>query len=137
MSNWTHVAGIIRIDDLRLDEEKSKKDFIKIFGNELHFNSSSKEWHRAKEHPEEYLPLGSEGSLEMSVWVNEDNSCMAAYTVSVFGDLRDHDNPQSIVDWFKKKCEQLWIRDATITVRNEINGVVNWTYGIEAEGETE
>ena len=85
-------------------------------------------WREQEEHPERYLPMGSEGTLKMMVWTSPDPSDMARYTVSIFGDLRDHDSPQEIVDWFKDKIKDLWIRQATITVENECNGTVNWTY---------
>ena len=73
--------------------------------------------------------MGSEGSLQISVWDNPDKNCANAYTVSIFGDLRDHDNPQEIINWFKSKINNLWIRQAVITVSNEWNGTFTWTYG--------
>lgn len=133
MSNWTHVAGIIRIDFIRL-EEFSKEEYLNalhdIFGKEVTFESSSELWNEAYEHPERFLPLGSEGSLEIDVWVNPNKSSITALTVSIFGDLRDHDSPDEIVEWFKDKCENsdLMIRNAVITVRNEYNGTRTWTY---------
>lgn len=77
--------------------------------------------------------MGSEGSLKMSVWVNPDKNSMAAYTVSIFGDLRGHDDPQGIVDWFEAKCGMVWVRNAVLVVRNEISGTITWTYGGEGE----
>ena len=133
MSNWTHAAGIIRIDFIRF-EEFSKEEYLNdlhdIFGKEVTFESSSELWNEAYEHPERFLPLGSEGSLEMDVWVNPNKSSIAALTVSIFGDLRDHDSPDEIVEWFNDKCENsdLMIRNAVITVRNEYNGTRTWTY---------
>ena len=133
MSNWTHAAGIIRIDFIRF-EEFSKEEYLNdlhdIFGKEVTFESSSELWNEAYEHPERFLPLSSEGSLEMDVWVNPNKSSIAALTVSIFGDLRDHDSPDEIVEWFKDKCENsdLMIRNAVITVRNEYNGTRTWTY---------
>ncbi len=134
MSNWTHVAGIIRIDFIRL-KESFEDEYLNalhdIFGKEVTFESSSELWDEAYEHPERFLPLGSEGSLEMDVWVNPNKSSIAALTVSIFGDLRDHDSPDEIVEWFKDKCENsdIMIRNAVITVRNEYNGTRTWTYG--------
>lgn len=138
MSNWTHVAGIVRIDDVRIycndgDEEQYLRS---IFGKELHYDSPSEAWADANENTIDYLPMGSEGSLTLSVWVNPKANCLAAYTVSVFGDLRDHDDPNAIIDWFKEKCisNNLWIRNAVITARNELKGTANWVY-TEEEGE--
>ena len=128
MSNWTHVAAIIRVDSIRFDNEV--KDFTKIFGKECLFESSEEEWDDAYSHPDNYLPMGSEGSLEMSVWVNPDCGCLAAYTVSIFGDLRDHDDPRAIIDWLEKKIRDnnVLVRNACATVKNELNGTVNWVY---------
>ena len=72
--------------------------------------------------------MGSEGSLQKSVWEDPDRSSVAAYTVSIFGDLRDHDSCDEIIDWFKEKCENLMVRNAVITVNNERNGTKTWTY---------
>lgn len=64
MSNWTHVAAIFRVDSF-LHEGK---DFTKIFGKELDYYDSTEKWNEASDYPEHFLPLGSEGSLQMSVW---------------------------------------------------------------------
>ena len=133
MSNRTHVAGVIRIDDIRIGN--TTPDFDKIIGKECLYESADEAWEDADKHPQDYLPMGSEGSLEKSVWINPDRSCIAAYTVSIFGDLRDHDDPNAIIRWFKDKirelCEGFMIRQATITVYNECNGTENWTFDYE------
>ena len=126
MSNWTHVAAIFRIDSFC-----HNLNFTEIFGKELNWNDSMDKWIEAEEHPERFLPLGSEGSLNMSVWENPNSSCLAAYTVSVFGDLRDHDSIDEIINWFNEKCKGIWIRQAVITVENEIYGMLTKTYGYE------
>jgi hypothetical protein len=86
-------------------------------------------------HKEEYLPLGSEGSLRKSIWVNPDKNDMASYTVTVFGDLRDHHNPDEIIDWFKGVCSKFWVRNAIITVKNEWGGTKDWRFTKEDESE--
>lgn len=131
MSNWTHVAGIVRVDCLHgLFKEP---DFEQIFGKECAFESPSEVWDDAEAHPEKYLPMGSEGSLNMSIWTNPCEMDMAAYTVSIFGDLRDHDNPQAIIDWFESCCSKVWVRNACITVENEWVGTRNWVFERENE----
>ena len=127
MSNWTHVAAVVRVDSLRLFEET---DFEKIFGRELRFESPSELWDEADKHPENFLPLGSEGSLRMSVWINPNESHCAAYVVTIWGDLRDHDDPDEIVKWLQNKITEhnLWIRQAVITVNNEWNGNRFWQW---------
>lgn len=133
MSSWLHVAGIIRIDAVRFKEEnveEATKMFEGFFGKELCFDSGSAMWDEACEHPERFLPLGSEGSLTMSVWVNPDIVSLASYTVSIFGDLRDCDDPEVIIDWFKKKCksDEIWVRNACVTVVNNNSYGRNWSY---------
>ena len=122
MSNWTHVAGIIRIDAIRCMEEEV--DFDALIGKESDWDVPRSVW----VNPKEYMPMGSEGSLNKHIWINSDKSCMAAYTVSIFGDLRDHDDPQEIIDWFKSICNKCWVRNATIVVENERNGTLSWTW---------
>jgi hypothetical protein len=133
MSNWTHVAGVIRIDAIRfpaLDgcNPNQEPDWDSVFGRELNDESSYENWALADKHPEWFLPLGSEGSLHKSVWTNPRTSDLAAYTISIFGDLRDHDNPDEIIDWFQEKCQRLYVRQAIITVYNELNGTKTWNY---------
>lgn len=126
MSNWTHVAGIIRIDAFRHSDYDP--DFDKLIGKECLWESPGSVWDDAENNPDKYLPMGSEGSLQKSVWVNPNDSCMAAYTVSIFGDLRDHDSTKEIIDWFKKICKKVWVRNAVITVTNEWYGTETWNY---------
>ena len=126
MSNWTHVAAIFRVDGFYHDY-----DFTKIFGKELNFNDSIGKRAESETHPEQFLPLGSEGSLKMSIWENPDYSCVAAYTVSIFGDLRDHNSIDEIINWFDEKCKGIWIRQAVITVENEMYGTSTKTYRYE------
>jgi len=126
MSNWTHVAGIIRVDGFRVGAD-TEPDWDSIIGKELHYEDEFEKWEEAEDHPEYFMPLGSEGSLTKSIWTNPDKDCIAAYTVSIFGDLRDHDDPDTIVKWFKDKCSKMFVRQATITVKNEWNGMKTWS----------
>ena len=130
MSNWTHVAGIIRVDYIKWDEDTPELDFDKLIGKECHDYDAFVD---ADKHPELYLPMGSEGSLQKSVWTNPDDSCCPRYVVSIFGDLRDHDSVDEIIEWFKNKCKSLdgKVRQATVTVYNEYHGTKSYTYGEE------
>lgn len=107
MSNWTHVAGIIRVDDFGRCLGEKPLNLEKII---------------------EPLPYGSEGPLEMTVWENPKKYCVFSYVVSIFGDLRDHHSAEEIVEWFKKICAKLAVRDAVITAQNEWNGTAIWVY---------
>ena len=123
MSNWSHVAGIIRIDDIRFFRENIP-DFEEIIGKSVGFGEPIPDG--------EILPMGSEGSLNMSVWINPDESEIASYVISIFGDLRDHDSPSEIINWFKEKCNLInevfiGVRNACITVNNEWHGMETWS----------
>lgn len=130
MSTWTHVAGVIRVNQIKWDEHVPDLNFEELIGKEVMFFDESDIWVDARKHPEKYLPMGSEGSLQMSVWTNPDISHVARYTVSIFGDLRDYDTPETIIEWFKKKCEdeELPVRDAVISARCNFKESLTWAY---------
>lgn len=132
MSNWLHVAAIVRIDAFEgfsMEEDfltKELKRIREVFGKQLLYEDH-KAWEEYREHPERYLPMGSEGSLQMSLWINPKDNYCDRYTVSIFGDLRDRFDCQSIIDWFKDRCNRMecWtIRNACITVDNELSTYV-------------
>lgn len=128
MSVWTHVAAIFRIDSLYREEGKFFQD---ILGKELSYYDNREKWEEASKHPDRYLPSGSEGSLNMSVWEDPNPSSIAVYTVSVFGDLCDHENPNEIFEWFDRICKRFMIRQAVITVDNTLKGTKTKTYDYE------
>lgn len=133
MSNWSHVAAIARIDHIAF-LGTPELNFEEIFGKEILFESDEELWEEATEHPERFLPMGSEGSLRMSVWINTNPHALARYTVSIFGDLQDHDDAYGITVWFEKKIEWLEmigisIRQAIVTAHNEKYGYASWSYG--------
>lgn len=139
MSCWTHVAAIVRVDGFRIFDDDIGPDWDALFGKECLFLASREKWHDAMEHPDRYLPMGSEGSLRKTVWVNPDLSHAVAYTVSIFGDLRDYDSPETIIEWFKKivNSDSLDVRQACITVTNCYESMV-WGYNFGEEiGEME
>lgn len=118
MSSWIHVNAAIRIDDLRLDD--SVPDFDKLIGKECLFESPESVWDDMAANPKLYLPMGSEGTLQKSVWINPEKCNMAAYSVMIFGDLRDRnkEDAERVIQWFKDKCTEInVVRDAVITVR--------------------
>ena len=123
MSFWTHVAAIARVDS------SGKMDFEKEFGKEVFFDSDIETWKDAEKCPEKYLPLGTEGSLNMSVWETPEENSLARYTVSIFGDLRDYYDYKSIINWFKNKIENLMIRQASITVYLDGDTSYSWVCG--------
>lgn len=125
MSIWTHVVACARIEYYGLDSDS-------IFGMERPtVSGSSREVSEDfYKHPERYLPSGSEGTLRKIVCHNPDPFDTGKYIISIFGDLRDHYDPDGIIDWFRKKLEHedLYVKQAVITVENDRYGVRTWAY---------
>lgn len=130
MSEWLHVSGIFRIDKMG-----RTLDCTTIFGKVCN-NNDEVAVAEFEKNPDRFLPCGSEGSLQMSVWEsNAEDDCVNSYTVSVFGDLRDcavsededtmhYVVSQDIIDWFlvtlrKLKCEHWSVRQAVITIDDD------------------
>lgn len=106
MSVWTHVAGIIRVDTIRglTPTPDFEKIFIKsLFGDDTISN----------------MPSGSEGSLDYRIIENPDEASIAAYTVVIFGDLRDYgaDRTEDIKDWWEHVLSEFdMIRQAVLQI---------------------
>lgn len=144
MSNWTHVAAIFRCDALKdWDEnpdetldESIERIFGKFFPSYPDNLDDEEAWNKrweimrdAEAHPDEYIPFGSEEGLKISIWENPDPSCAAHYTISVFGDLRDHHDNELIKKWFLESCQKVsLLRQAVCTSYNEWYGIETWTY---------
>lgn len=110
MSIWTHVAGVIRVDCLRCIFEHP--DFNKIFVKSL--------WDEYN--PDCNMPSGSEGSLDFRVIENPNKDSLAAYTVVIFGDLRDFgaEDIPTIEKWWNRVLEQCgMIRQAILQIQPE------------------
>lgn len=114
MSTWTHVAAIFRIDAVKGFLGPQSKDDIKmVLGPIARFNGLEEDWDACT------LPLGSEGSLEYDIWENENHHMIDAFTVSVFGDLRDYYETESIEEWFNSLCSKFMVRQAVCIAETE------------------
>lgn len=136
MSNWTHVAAIVRVDGIP-GMVNLNKLATSVFGKTCLWEDNPSIWNDQEKNPDKYLYMGSEGSLQMSVWKEPNDDFMCLGNISIFGDLRDDDDANAVVDWFQKCLSKLdmdkndypaFIRQATITAENECNGTVNWTF---------
>lgn len=94
MSVWTHVLGSIRIDAL----EGITPPFYLY---------------------EVAIPQGSEGPLKLSLWQSGRASQMARYSLTVFGDLRDYDDEEEIIQYFYDLIKDKLIRSAFFTFNVE------------------
>lgn len=135
MSQWLQVAAIARIDNFRSNPVSFKEAaemFEKIFGKECSLGNA--DFKDAFDHSENYLPMGSEGSLKMSVWVSPIMNHFASYTISIFGSLRDRDesDADNIINWFKNKICSLpdgfGTRNAVIDIESVFYSHKVWVY---------
>lgn len=65
------------------------------------------------------MPNGSEGSLDYRIIRNPDPDAMSAYTIAIFGDLRDFgkENKEELVNWWNKVLNECgMIRQAVLQV---------------------
>ena len=110
MSQWTHVAGLIRVDTLdgiavRRDTETTLHSLI----------SAST------------LPTGSEEPLRLAILPTRRNNSLNWGHISVWGDLRDYGNARQVEElseWFRLLCQALVnehyiIRQAVLLVEVE------------------
>ncbi len=114
MSQWTHLAGIIRLDSMgnamvRWPAEEKRQKIVdaveRALGYTCNFESSIEDSQRCT------VPTGSEGSLQYRVSRNsdEDEHALSWGYIAIWGDLRDFgtEDVQGIVDWFQKSLERL------------------------------
>lgn len=114
MSKWTHVSGVIRIDDfsfISCRKRNTSKTVEKIIGPMCLFEK----WNKHSK-----LPTGSEGSIEYKVIQNKDESSLARFTVVFYGDLRDYDDLEEIKQWFIKLREEIEAADNEMIYRDAI-----------------
>lgn len=114
MSKWTHVSGVIRIDDFSFISRRKRntsKTVEKIIGPMCLFEK----WNNDSK-----LPTGSEGSIAYKVIQDKDESSLARFTVVFYGDLRDYDDLQEIKEWFIKLREEIEATDNEMIYRDAI-----------------
>jgi len=120
MSQWTHVCGCIRYDALRIHKNmpfSTIEEIKALIGNPVSFDDPLEKWNACK------VPCGSEGSIQFLFWENPILNYVAAFTVAVFGDLRDfgpEDIPK-IEQWFNRVTNQpnLMVRSAILLIEAE------------------
>ena len=153
MSTWTHVAAVFRIDSLREDirgpriNGRHRPDWDRVTGRAIYdgderlVNDSyeqrryQRDWADYHEHPEQFMPTGSEGSLQRLVWENPDGHAAAQYVITVFGDLRDYSDLGAVRKWFEDVCKRCNVRQATCTC--EVEGLNSHTWSQPRKGAEE
>ena len=117
MSIWTHIAGCIRVDDMKMIfQPNNKTDFSKIFVRNT--------WYHSNDNGN--LPTGSEGSIDVEfIDRADDEATDYIRAIALFGDLRDFDEEdcQSVIDWWYSIPQSLGndciIRQAVLQVSPE------------------
>ena len=94
MSIWTQINGSIRYDDIRAFEAGLLEKYKRALGNVVEFDDPEQKWDKCN------VPLGSEGSLQWKLIENPDESSLAAYTVLIWGSLRNYSDLDEIGRWF-------------------------------------
>lgn len=118
MSQWTHVAGIIRLDCLhaivRATPEYKNKIMKQAVAKALGWCTNEDGMSECKDCK---LPCGSEGSLIYRVSSNledPDNNALSWGYVSIWGDLRDFGltDVGKIKSWFEQSINRLMKRES-------------------------
>lgn len=121
MSQWTHVAGIIRIDSMAgiLSADTIKLTLKALMGTPVTYEDLM------GDDIETHVPMGSEGSLQYEIVKTRDENGLPWGHVAVWGDLRDYTDVEAIKVWFQEWIAALcaetpsFIRSAVVTVRVE------------------
>ena len=116
MSQWTHVNASFRLDSIGYIPDERIEE---VFGKEISYDDL---YDYDETSTVKTLPMGSEGSLNISVWHNPDRCCMASTTVTVFGDLRDYGGDSDIEklkEWFNNCCNEFMVRQAIMQIQDE------------------
>lgn len=116
MSQWTHVCGCIRYDALRMKgvPYNTLDEIKKLIGNSVSYDDSEEKWDICN------VPRDSEGSIQFVFWSNPDLHNIAAFTVAIFGDLRDFgmEDVPKIKAWFEQvtKGKGIMVRNAILEI---------------------
>jgi hypothetical protein len=124
MSQWTHVAGIIRLDALMQTDDAIGDGVRLSFGKTAVFDDPPEARSAVT------VPCGSEGSLQYTVHkgVYGNNAASWGHMV-IWGDLRNYDDTDAIVKWIQESVERLKIYNIGafrgLVIQIEVEGISN------------
>jgi hypothetical protein len=113
MSQWTHVAGLIRIDAIEFLDGNIRERLKSAFGNCVEYEDDQETWDICN------VPCGSEGSVQYKIQKTAtSDSQMSWGVVYIWGDLRDYQDAESIYNWIKQSIEnwQLNVRSCSVKI---------------------
>ena len=122
MSFWTQVDAYFEFESYEMKKHKGDKEklFDQLFGKVCRYEDlSSDTWKDILEHPDNYLPCGSEGTLKRMVWKRKGSDGSTRYLVNIHGGLRDFWEAEPIKTWFKKVCRSPYISSAHMSIELE------------------
>ncbi len=128
MSQWTHVCGLIRYDDMRMADVALREQYEAALGKTVDWDDPHESWKACD------VPHGSEGSVHWKLDENPDRSAVYAYTVSLWGDLRDYDDVAEIRKWFERCVlnDHFLVRQAVLDVEVENRESFTFVYKDES-----
>ena len=119
MSQWTHVAGIIRIDSMVAvmsrgpdsTEDNLRRRLGEIWNYDSDYIPTSNE----------STPSGSEGSIQYDIVKTGNEHSLSWGHIVIWGDLRDFDDPNEIYDWLLNSLatineDGMGFRDVAISI---------------------
>lgn len=115
MSQWTHVNASIRFDSLLGDGKPTVRELgiINSYYNPYEFS---------------IIPSGSEGSIEYTIVDTGSENALAANVVVFSGDLRDYENEQEILRYFKRIVKNKTIRSGILEIDIETKDTILYRY---------
>jgi len=142
MSQWTHLAGTIRVDGFTLDPEQRANlagTIRACVGPTCGFADQEESWSAVED--AKMVPLGSEGSARWKWQPYERDSSVMLGQINIWADLRGvGEDPAATVEemrlWVEKICSNLKkaslsVRDAVLMVNIEYKG--QWVVYLKEE----
>lgn len=142
MSNWTHVAAIVRLNNMLLAMVNPQKlKTVNVMRELQNLDPIDPEMQARDDVMECFntdVPGGSEGPLKIALYLwptTEDFDKISGTThlykgsmywgdVIISGDLRDFDEPEKVADWLKERTENLpngvGVRGGTLLAHSEL-----------------
>lgn len=124
MSQWTHVNAVIRWDGFSAMEDTFRPSLGKMYlpyDFDLYGDSpgdTSLLFPNCAPDEDGFIPCGSEGSLKYFTY-RESGIGMRLWVSMIWGDLRDYNDKEAILEYFRKITEGRLIRSGILEINVE------------------